>query len=207
MELQLSQIYSLALNNTTDKKLAEEYYNEALKAIDISIAVSPQRVPVYVMKSNILASAKNYDKAVETATTAIEFNQTLPDAYCQIYRVYTLKEADLIKNKAKEADIKAAENSAWLNGDKCIDLKGVENLGMTNSFLALMNHYYEAKDWTRTLAMAQQLTVFQASNPDAWRFLAEIYGNSGDAINQQAALMQANSLGNSRVSGDSSNQQ
>jgi predicted Zn-dependent protease len=92
--------------------------------------------------------------------------------------------------------IKVAETKAWSNGDKCVDIKGVENLGMTDNFVALLNHYYNAKDWTRTLTMAQQLTVFQSNNPDAWRFLAEIYGRTGDVIDQQAALQKATVAGN-----------
>jgi O-antigen ligase len=196
MQLQLSQIYSLALNNVANKDLKEEYYNGALAAINASLAVSPQRVPVYVMKSNILLTDKDYDQAIEAATTAIEFNSNLPDAYCQLYRAYQLKANQLTTDKKAAGLIKVAETKAWSNGDKCVDLKGVENLGMTDNFVALLNHYYNAKDWTRTLTMAQQLTVFQSNNPDAWRFLAEIYGRTGDVIDQQAALQKATVAGN-----------
>ncbi len=175
MQLQLAQTYALAANFSE----TDEYYNGALSAIDAAIAASPERIPVYFMKANILLAKQKYDEALTVINSTIEFNPTFPDAYCQLFRVYNLK--------------KDAKN-AWANGDKCIDLKGAETLGMSRDFLTLLQHYYETKDWNRTLVMAKQLAVFQPENEQSWQLLAEVYGELGDAVNSKAALLQANIL-------------
>lgn len=175
MQLQLAQTYSLASNLFN----SDEYYNGALKAIDASIAASPERIPVYFMKANILISKQKYDDALMVINSTIEFNPEFPDAYCQLYRVYNLKK-----------DTK----NAFASGDKCIDLKGAETLGMTKDFLTLLSHYYTDKDWDRALLMAKQLTVFQPSNEQAWGLLSEVYGAMGDVANSKSALFQASIL-------------
>ena len=175
MNLQLSQVYSFAYGiNPKD-----EYYNEALKAVDASITASPERIPVYFMKANILLVKKNYTEALAVINSTIEFNPTFPDAYCQLFRVYNLN------NDPK---------NAWTYGDKCIDLKGAEVLGMSKDFLTLLEHYYTNKDWPHALVMAKQLVIFQPNSEQAWQFLAEIYGAMGDATNSKTALFQASML-------------
>lgn len=181
MQLQLSQINSIGYSlKITDQSVLDAYYNAALKAVDASIGASPERIPVYFMKANILIADKRYDEAVAVVNSAIEFNPNFPDTYCQLYRIYGLK---------KDA------KSAQVNGDKCIDLKGAEILGMTNDFLTLLNHYYETKDWTRSLIMGKQLVIFQPENAQAWNFLADVYDKIGDKANSQAAMFQASLVG------------
>jgi Lipid A core - O-antigen ligase and related enzymes len=176
MQLQLAQTYSLAYNLLD----SDEYYNNALKAVDAAIAASPERIPVYFMKANILISKQKYDEALMVINSTIEFNPEFPDAYCQLYRVYNIKK-----------DTK----NAWVNGDKCIDLNGAETLGMSKDFLTLLNHYYvETKDWNRALVMAKQLTVFQPSNDQAWSLLSEVYGAMGDVANSKSAAFEASIL-------------
>lgn len=176
MQLQLSQLYSLAANFEPNN---QEYYDEALSAIDHAIGASPQRIPLYFMKANILLSKEKYDEALQVISSTIEFNPEFPDAYCQLFRVYSLK--------------KDAKNAAT-NGDKCIDLGGAETLGMTKDFLALLEHYYTDKDWDHALIMVKQLVIFQPNSDQAWQLLAEIYGAMGDAVNSKEALLQANIL-------------
>jgi predicted Zn-dependent protease len=176
MQLQLAQVYSLAYNLDD----SEEYYQDALKAIDASIAASPERVLVYFMKANILISKEKYDEALMVLNSTIEFNQEFPDTYCQLFKVYNLK-----------GDTK----NAWINGNKCVELNGSETLNMSKDFLALLEHYYSGKDWPHALIMAKQLVVFQANNPQAWNLLSEIYANLGDEVNSRTALLQANTLG------------
>jgi len=181
MQLQLSQINSIGYSlKISDQSVLDAYYNAALKAVDASIGASPQRIPVYFMKANILIAEKRYDEALTVVNSAIEFNPNFPDTYCQLYRIYEL-------NKDSK--------SAQVNGDKCIDLKGAEILGMTNDFLILLNHYYETKDWARALIMGKQLVIFQPENAQAWNFLAEVYDKMGDKTNSQAALFQASLVG------------
>ena len=190
MQLQRSQVYSLAFNLTN----SGEYYDNALKAVDASIAASTQRIPVYFMKANILLSKQKYDEALTVINSTIEFNPEFPDAYCQLFRVNTLKAVAMKTNKKSDAEIKLVTNNAWSNGDKCVDLNGSETLGMSKDFLVLLEHYYEGKDWAHALIMAKQLVVFQPSSQQGWQLLAEIYGATGDAVNSKEALFQANML-------------
>jgi len=191
MQLQLAQVYSLAVNFNQS---STEYYDDALKAVDAAIAASPERIPVYFMKANILLSKEKYDEALIVINSTIEFNPIFPDAYCQLFRVNNLKASAMTTAKANVADIKVVANNAWANGNKCIELNGAETFGMSKDFLTLIEHYYTLKDWTHALPMAKQLTIFQPSNPQTWQLLAEVYGATGDAVNSKEALMQANNL-------------
>lgn len=190
MELQLAQVesaaYSLKIN---DKAVLDNYYNDALKAVNASIGASPQRIPVYFMKANILLAKEDYDGALNVILPTTEFNPNFSDTYCQLYRIYALKKDD---------------KNSWANGDKCIDLNGAETLGMTQDFLKLLDHYYKGKDWNRSLAMTKQLVVYQAENPQAWQFLAEIYSQLGDTNNSKAALFQAGLISPKAINGTSS---
>jgi O-antigen ligase len=182
MQLQLAQIYNMALNLKVDPSITNEYYNLAIQYIDSSLVASPQRIPIYFMKANLLISKGQYNEAIGVLNQAEEFNTKYPDTYCQLFKVYLLtKDATNVK----------------INGDKCVDLNGASTLGMSNDFLALASFYYEAKDWPRTLVLAKQLVAYQPSNPQAWQFLAEIYDDNGDSVDAQASLSQAKLLSTS----------
>lgn len=175
-QLQLAQIYSLAVNLNIDP---QESYNQALKAIDAAIAASPERLPVYFMKASVLMSQQKVEEALLVVNSTIEINPKLPDSYCQLFKIYNL--ATDVKN-------------AYLNGDKCIDLAGAETLGMTKDFLELLEHYYQTKDWVRASKMAEQLVIFQPENGQAWGVLAEVLAAKGDALGSREALLKAQSL-------------
>ena len=92
MQLQLSQVNSLAFSlKINDQNALDTYYNDALTAINASLGASPERIPVYFMKANILMAKGNYDEAISVINQSIEFNPEFPDTYCQLYRVYQLK--------------------------------------------------------------------------------------------------------------------
>jgi O-antigen ligase len=181
MYLQLAQMYSVGASlKIKDQAALDNYYNRALEAVDKSIAASPQRIPVYFMKANILVSHKNYPQAINTLNEAASFNSNYGEVYCQLYKVYDLA------GDAKQAQI---------NGDKCVESTDLESLGMTKSFLSLLDKYYQAKDYKHAIIMAKQLTVFQADNFQSWSLLGQIYGESGDKenariANEKAALLQ-----------------
>jgi len=193
MQLQLAQIESIAASLTLkDQTALDAYYNAALNAVNASIGASPERIPVYFMKANILMAKGKYDEAIATVNSAVEFNREFPDTYCQLYRLYQAKKD---------------EKNSWINGDKCVDLKGAENLGMTQNFLILLDHYFKSGDWTRSLILAKQLVAYQPKNEQAWQFLAEVYKKSGDTASYNAAMFQASLVAkNASTSPDTSGQ-
>ena len=173
MSLQLAQIYSVGANlKIQDQKALDNYYQNALTAINKSIANSPQRIPVYFMKANILLSRKNYTEAINTLNEASRFNTNFSEVYCQLYKVYDLS------GEAKQAKT---------SGDKCVESADLASLGMSKSFLNLMDSYYKAKDYPHTLIMAKQLVVFQPENSQAWGLLGQIYSDMGDEANAKLA--------------------
>lgn len=190
MQLQVAQINAIAFSlKLSDENVLDTYYNNALVAVDKSIGASPERIPVYFFKANLLVAKEKYPEAISVINQTIEFNPEFPDIYCQLYRVYNL-------NK----DTK----NAYLNADKCIDLKGAVTLGMSKDFLTLLDYYYKGKDWTHALIMAKQLVVFQSSNEQAWLFLAEVYKQMGDEINANSALFQASMINAQKPAASSS---
>lgn len=180
MYLQLAQMYSVGASlNIKDQVALNNYYQEALNAIDKAIMISPQRMPVYFMKANILISRAEYQEAIKTLNESVQFNPNFGEVYCHLYKTY---------------DLAGDNKNAAANADKCVDLNALQSLGMSKSFLALMDSYYQKKDYTRTLIMAKQLVVFQPENPQAWGLLAQIYRESGDETNAALAEQKANSL-------------
>lgn len=173
MYLQLAQVYSVGASlKLTDQKALDNYYQRALEAIDKSIMNSPQRIPVYFMKANILLSRKNYAEAINALNEAARFNTNYSEVYCHLYKIY-----DLTGDKVQ----------AKINGDKCVESTDLASLGMSKSFLNLMDTYYKAKDYTHTLIMAKQLVVFQPENSQAWGLLGQVYSDMGDEANAKLA--------------------
>lgn len=180
MNLQLAQLYSVGASLKTDNKaVLDNYYQRALGSVDKAIAASPQRIPVYFMKANILLSRKSYPEALATLNEAVRFNENFGETYCHLYKVYSLM------GDAKQVKI---------NGDKCVDSTDLVALGLTKSYLELMNSYYEAKDFNHTLIMAKQLVIFQPDNSQAWGLLGQVYTEMGDLENAGLANQKASLL-------------
>lgn len=175
MQLQTAQMYGLAFNFTKD----DSDTKKALEHLDLAIALSPQRLPLYFLKANILMMLDRSAEAISLVTSTIEFNPDFPDAYCQLFKFYKMTGKD---------------DQAFINGDKCVDFGGAETLNMTNEFLELAEHYYLAKDWNRTLVMAKQLVVFQPDSAEAWNLLSEIHNNLGNEQEANDAAFRAKVL-------------
>lgn len=175
MQLQTAQMYGLAFNFTRD----ESYTEKALEHLDLAIALSPQRLPLYFLKANILMMLDRSDEAISVVTSTIEFNPDFPDAYCQLFKFYKMTGKDEL---------------AFANGDKCIDFGGVETLNMSTEFLELAEHYYLVEDWKRTLVMAKQLTIFQPDSVETWNLLSEVYSNLGNEQEADDAAFRAKVL-------------
>lgn len=180
MSLQLAQMYSVGASLKTDNKaVLDNYYQRALESVDKAIAASPQRIPVYFMKANILLSRQAYPEALATLNEAVRFNANFGEVYCHLYKVQSLM------GQTKEAKI---------NGDKCVESTDLAALGLTKSYLELMNSYYEAKDFNHTLIMAKQLVIFQPDNSQAWGLLGQVYTEMGDLENAGLANQKASLL-------------
>lgn len=175
MQLQTAQMYGLAFNFTKD----EAYTEKALEHLDLAIALSPQRLPLYFLKANILMMLDRSDEAIALVTKSIEFNPDFPDAYCNLFKFYKMTGEDEL---------------AFANGDKCVDFGGAETLNMSTEFLELAEHYYLTEDWDRTLVMVKQLVIFQPESAEAWNLLSEIHQNLGNEQEASDAAFRARVL-------------
>ncbi len=174
-QLQLAQVYNLALS----ADLGDKYLDLTQKALDASLAASPERLPVYFLKANLLASEDKIDEAITLLEPLPALNPDFPDAYCYLFRFHNL------------ADHKEQASSY---ADQCLAKGGASALGMGRDFMALLDYYYQKQDWPHALVMAQQLVAYQPNQVETNLFLAEVYYRLGDQENSAIYLEQANIL-------------
>lgn len=174
-QLQLAQVTSAAYS----LGLSDEYLNLTRNALDASLASSPERLPIYFIKANLLGVENKFDEAIALLEPLPALNPDFPDAYCYLFKFHSSA------NHPEEASRYA---------DDCLERGGAAVLGMSRDFLLLLDHYYQKQDWTHTLVLAKQLVAFQPKQVEANLFLAEVYYNLGDETNSSFYLERANIL-------------
>jgi O-antigen ligase len=161
MQMNLAQALSLAASvNIKDQSKFAFYSNQALEAIDKSLAATPRRVPVYFIKAQILLTRGEKDKAIETLQYAISLNPIYSDGYCQLAKVY-LYYQDQVKG--------------FENMNSCIDYSGLDQIQNTTQVRELAKYYEVKKDWPRAVKLYERLTVVEAAEPRNWAALANAY--------------------------------
>lgn len=174
-QLQLAQVASAAYG----LGLSDEYLDLTKNALDNSLASSPERLPIYFIKANLLGAENKFDEAIALLEPLPALNPDFPDAYCYLFKFHSSA------NHPEEASRYA---------DDCLERGGAAVLGMSRDFLLLLDHYYQKQDWTHTLVLAKQLVAFQPKQVEANLFLAEVYYNLGDETNSSFYLERANIL-------------
>jgi tetratricopeptide (TPR) repeat protein len=178
MQMQLAQTLDAAARfyYYTDEVKSKDYSNQALKAIDLSIAASPERTPVYLFKSQVLLLFNRNEEAIDTAKYAISLNPKYYKGYCDLAKFYIILEDG---------------EAMGSNLVSCFDLGGANTL-RSNSLLANGLSYFSAKsDYKRALIAAKRLAALNQKDADILLNLAKLYLINGDKINAQEAARQA----------------
>ena len=178
MQMNLAQALNLAASiNLRDQSKFAFYSNQALEAIDKSLAATPRRVPVYFIKAQIQLTRGEKEKAIETLKYSINLNPIYSDGYCQLAKVYLYY----------QDQPKGFEN---MNG--CIDYNGLDQISSPVQLKELAKYYEFKKDWTRVIKLYLRLTQIEAAEPRNWAALANAYFANGQ---KDQAIAAANKAG------------
>lgn len=190
--MQLAQTYDTASQleyEAKNIKLTDQYSQEALSAINRSLAASPGRVPVYLLKAQIQLERGDASSALSTINYAISLNPDYYSGYCRLAQ-FDIFLKDQGSGGVKEADIKAPL-------DACIDKGGVGQLNSNNVLGAFLNYLIPTGDYARALPLAEQLANLNGSNANIWLNLAKLYYITGNDNQAQVAAKTAINLDSS----------
>jgi tetratricopeptide (TPR) repeat protein len=177
MEMQLAQVLNLAAAYNANKPDKLNYYtSRALTAIDKSIAASPGRTTTYFSKAQVLLTAGQQQKAIETLQYAAELNPNFSSGYCQLAR------ANLYFGQIK---------TGYEAMDKCVDLNGIGEFYALDLSNEILNHYREAKDQPRIIKTLQHVTDLDPKNAKNLIELTKLYAQAGDKEKASTTVQKA----------------
>ncbi|MFH1822301.1 MAG: O-antigen ligase family protein [Patescibacteria group bacterium] len=179
-ELQLAQILDVAARYNADT--AEKFYyysDQALGAVNQSVASSPGRIPIYYSKAQIQLNRGEIEEAIETYKYSVSLNENYYDSYCQLSMVYFRLDRQELGYQAM--------------GD-CIDKGGVGLLANGSYVASLINYYNEQGDKEKVLKLYQQLSNLESQNASVWVNLAKLYAELGEIENAISAATKAAEL-------------
>lgn len=94
-QTQLAQILDIAARFNYQNSARFNYYSARMfEAINRSIAASPGRVPVYLVKAQMLLMRGETVEAIKTAEYAISLNPEYAEGYCRLAQFYFLLKDD-----------------------------------------------------------------------------------------------------------------
>lgn len=191
-QMKLAQILDIAARHySSDITKFKDFSDRSLQAIERSIAASPGRAPVYLVKSQMLltrsqilsTSGENTDtlntEAINVTEYAISLNPKYSEGYCRLAQFqYFLKD----------------ENSAWSTLKICLDLDGIVFVNSAAILANGLNYYANSKDYVHALMLAERLNFLRGEDPQILINLARLYLLSGENIKADMTAQKAISL-------------
>jgi len=180
MQMQLAQILDTAARFNSDNLNKLFYYSDqALEAIDKSIAASPGRVPIYFLKSQIYLTRGEKENAINTLQYAKNLNEDYYDSSCQLARVYFIVEQN---------------DDAFKEMDQCLDMGGVGIFSSVNFIKNLINYYTEKEDVNKIILLYERLSQLEKNDVKVWIGLAKLYDQVGKSEKAIKAAQKAAEL-------------
>ncbi|MDD5290725.1 MAG: O-antigen ligase family protein [Patescibacteria group bacterium] len=165
MQVELAQVLDNASRVNTDNSDKFYYYSDqALEAIDLAVASSPGRIPVYFTKAQIYLTRGETEKAIETLEYAVSLNEDYYESTCQLAKVYMALER---------------EEEGYAEMDKCLDKGGAQMFSSSVFVKTVINHYIDKGDAERMLTLYAQLTRLEPKNVEIWVNLSKLYAQLG----------------------------
>jgi tetratricopeptide (TPR) repeat protein len=191
MNMELARVYDAGFKAVKDEKKRAEYANQAINYIDRSIAASPERIPVYLVKSQFLIGQNRIDESITTLEKASGFNTNFYETYCQLGQIYLIKEDQVNKSNATSS-AKELESKAWTALDNCLSHEdGASMIVVPEIIKMAINHYIDGKDVDRVIALYQQLIRVEGNNSQYLVTLARLYAEKGDKEMAKQTALQA----------------
>lgn len=179
-QMMLAQLLNAAASfYANNQEKFEHYSSRALEAIDMSIAASPGRVPIYFQKAQIYITRGEQEKALETLKYAVELNPAYYDSSCHL---------------AKTLFFFKQEEEGYQYMDQCLDMGGSSMLSPADFVKNMINHYVELEDMDRIILLYEQLTQLEKKNAEHWVNLARLYYDQGETDKAREAATKAGEL-------------
>ena len=179
-QLRLAQISNFAARfNYENQEKFQKYSDKALEAVNKSLESSPERVPTYYTKAEILLTQNKPQEAIKVLNKAKELNPNYEDTYCQLAEIYLISQD---KEKGFE------------NMDKCLDMGAVSKLKFDSVIKNAINHYLESGENEKVLKLYQRLSQVSGRDPKVWVRLAQLYAQMGKIEKAKQAANRAAEL-------------
>jgi O-antigen ligase/tetratricopeptide (TPR) repeat protein len=176
-QMLLAQILITAANfHAQDAEKNAFYSDQAVEAIDASVAASPGRVPIYYQKAQIHINRGEEEKAIESLKKAISLNENYESSYCHLGRTL------LYYNREEEA---------YENMDICLEKKGANQIAPAGQVKGLINHYVDEKNWKFVILLYERLTKLEPKKTENWTRLAQIHAQLGEREKAREAAQKA----------------
>jgi tetratricopeptide (TPR) repeat protein len=190
-QMELARTYDAGFKAVRDEKKRAEYAALAIEHIDKSIAASPERIPVYLIKSQFLIGQSKVDESIATLEQALALNSKFYEVDCQLGQIYLIKQSELAGDK--KASSSAAEIGAkgWGALDACLANNGAELLVVNDIVKEAINHYLGKNDLDKVVALYERLVAIENNNASYWVSLARLYAEKGNTDKAAAAALQA----------------
>lgn len=147
-----------------DIQVSYNYSNQALEAIEKSLAASPERVNIYFTKAQILISRGDKDGAIAAMEYALNLNPEYRDSYCNLAQVYfTFDEEE-----------KGVER---LNS--CLDMGGANIFTSSAILRNFINRYADLGDTARVIKLYERLSQVESTNYEVFVNLSQLYVQAG----------------------------
>lgn len=193
MNMELARVYDAGFKAIKDPAKKAEYGAQSLVYIDRSLAASPERVPVYFVKTQFLIGQNKIDEALGVLEYAATITDVFPETQCQLGQIYLIKQNNLLSDKATSSAEEAGVKG-WANMDKCLDRGGAGSLVVPEVVKEAVNHYIDLKDTNKVIALYTALIGFEPKNTQYLITLARIYAEKGDKENAIATANQVSAV-------------
>jgi O-antigen ligase len=178
--MQLAQTLDMVARFNFNNQNKFDYYSQlSIQAMDQAIAASPGRATLYWLKAQLLLMRGENDLAIKTIDYGISLNPNFSEGYCRLAQFYLfLEKKDLM----------------YAPLEKCLDLDGINDVNSSLLLSEGLSYYSQRQDYTRSLKIAERLTLIYGTDPSAWFNLAQLYLIAGEKDKAEAAAQYAISI-------------
>jgi len=162
MQMQLAQISDVVSRSQPEDLQYFNYHSaKAVQAIERSIESSPGRLPVYLVKGQLLFARGETEKGVRAIEEAKKLNPRFPDSYCRLGQIYLLMGEN--------------ESEMRKNLDACVELGGVDQIKSDRLLKDAIVYYANQGEIEKAILLAERLVLLHDDNPEYWFNLTKLY--------------------------------
>ncbi|MFA5248703.1 MAG: O-antigen ligase family protein [Patescibacteria group bacterium] len=177
MLMEQARLYDAAFRVTRDKVMSAEYSQKAIENIDASLASSPERIPIYFLKSQFLVGQGKIDEAISILEYSRHFNENFFESDCQLGQMYLLRAGARASTSPESL---SDTEKGYANLDVCLANGGADMLVVERIIGQAINYYLGKGDLSKAISLYEQLVRYQGKNSKIWISMAQLYVKVGE---------------------------